>query len=85
MFLSRQAAGSRDRRPVIATFTQETSRNLDLQLHTHTVIANVVQGADHNQCTMADAKLYCNTAHEPRGYALQQAERRSSDQGDSSG
>ena len=35
-----------DQKAVIATFTHQTSRNLDPQLHTHAVIANMVQGAD---------------------------------------
>ena len=43
---------------VIATFTHETSRNLDPQLHTHAVIANMVQGADGKWRTMANEKLY---------------------------
>ncbi|MXW92151.1 MAG: relaxase domain-containing protein [Rhodospirillaceae bacterium] len=47
---------------VIATFTHETSRNLDPQLHTHAVIANMVQGPDSNGDgkwrTMANEKLY---------------------------
>ena len=43
---------------VVATFTHETSRNLDPQLHTHAVIANMVQGADGKWRTMANEKLY---------------------------
>ena len=47
---------------VIATFTHETSRNLDPQLHTHAVIANMVQGPDSNADgkwrTMANERLY---------------------------
>ena len=43
---------------VIATFTHETSRNLDPQLHTHAVIANMVQGANGKWRTMANEKLY---------------------------
>ena len=43
---------------VIATFTHETSRNLDPQLHTHAVIANMVQGEDGKWRTMANEKLY---------------------------
>ena len=43
---------------VIATFTHETSRNLDPQLHTHAVIANMVQGVDGKWRTMANEKLY---------------------------
>ena len=47
-----------DQKTVIATFTHETSRNLDPQLHTHAVIANMVQGADGKWRTMANEKLY---------------------------
>ncbi len=42
----------------IATFAHETSRNLDPQLHTHAVIANMVQGGDGKWRTMANEKLY---------------------------
>ena len=35
-----------DQKTVIATFRHDTSRNLDPQLHTHCVIANLVQGGD---------------------------------------
>ncbi len=47
-----------DQKAVIATFTHETSRNLDPQLHTHAVIANMVQGDDGKWRTMANEKLY---------------------------
>ena len=47
-----------DQKAVIATFTHETSRNLDPQLHTHAVIANMVQGGDGKWRTMANEKLY---------------------------
>ena len=47
-----------DQNAVIATFTHETSRNLDPQLHTHAVIANMVQGEDGKWRTMANEKLY---------------------------
>ncbi len=43
---------------VIAAFTHQTSRNLDPQLHTHAVIANMVQGADGKWRTMANERLY---------------------------
>ena len=43
---------------VVATFTHDTSRNLDPQLHTHAVIANMVQGEDGKWRTMANEKLY---------------------------
>ena len=47
-----------EQKAVIATFTHETSRNLDPQFHTHAVIANMVQGADGKWRTMANEKLY---------------------------
>ena len=43
---------------VAATFRHDTSRNLDPQLHTHAVIANMVQGGDGKWRTMANEKLY---------------------------
>ena len=49
---------------VAATFTHDTSRNLDPQLHTHAVIANMVQGGDGGTPrsgkwrTMANETLY---------------------------
>ena len=43
---------------VIATFTHETSRNLDPQLHTHAVIANMVRDGAGKWRTMANEKLY---------------------------
>ena len=43
---------------VVATFRHDTSRNLDPQLHTHCVIANMVQGADHRWRTMVNDGLY---------------------------
>ena len=45
---------------VAATFRHDTSRNLDPQLHTHAVIANMVQGEDHKWRTMANEKLYAS-------------------------
>ena len=45
---------------VVATFRHDTSRNLDPQLHTHAVIANMVQGADGKWRTMANEKLYAS-------------------------
>ncbi len=44
-------------RAVIATFTHETSRNLDPPLRPHAVIANMVQGAAGKWRTMANEKL----------------------------
>ena len=41
-----------------ATFTHDTSRNLDPQLHTHAVLANMVQGPDGKWRTMVNGGLY---------------------------
>ena len=43
---------------VAATFRHDTSRNLDPQLHSHAVLANMVQGADGKWRTMANEGLY---------------------------
>ena len=43
---------------VAATFRHEVSRNLDPQLHTHAVVANMVQGEDGKWRTMANETLY---------------------------
>ena len=43
---------------VAATFRHDTSRNLDPQLHTHAVIANMVQGEDRKWHTMVDDGLF---------------------------
>ena len=43
---------------VIATFRHDTSRNLDPQLHTHSVLANMVQGEEGKWRTMANERLY---------------------------
>ncbi len=43
---------------VVATFRHDTSRALDPQLHTHSVLANMVQGADGKWRTMANEALY---------------------------
>ena len=43
---------------VAATFRHDTSRNLDPQLHTHAVIANMVHGADGKWRTMVNQKIY---------------------------
>ena len=51
---------SGDQSIVAATFTHEVSRNLDPQLHTHAVIANMVQGQDSKWRTMANEKLYAS-------------------------
>ena len=47
-----------DQKAVVATFRHDTSRNLDPQLHTHSVLANMVQGADGKWRTMANEALY---------------------------
>ncbi len=43
---------------VAATFRHDTSRNLDPQLHTHAVLANMVRGGDGRWRTMANEGLY---------------------------
>ena len=43
---------------VAATFRHDTSRNLDPQLHSDAVIANMVRGEDGKWRTMANEKLY---------------------------
>ena len=45
---------------VAATFRHDTSRNLDPQLHTHAVLANMVQGEDGKWRTMGNEKLYAS-------------------------
>ena len=45
---------------VAATFRHEASRNLDLQLHSHAVIANMSQGADGKWRTVENRSLYEN-------------------------
>ena len=47
-----------NQKTVVATFRHDTSRNLDPQLHTHSVLANMVQGADGKWRTMANEALY---------------------------
>ena len=49
---------SRGQNTVIATFRHDTSRNLDPLLHTHSVIANMLQGPDGKWRTMANERLY---------------------------
>ena len=50
----------RNQKSVIATFRHETSRNLDPALHTHSVIANMLQGPDGKWRTMANERLYAS-------------------------
>ena len=47
-----------DQKMVAACFRHDTSRNLDPQLHTHAVIANMVQGEDGKWRTMVDDGLF---------------------------
>ena len=49
-----------NQKTVAATFRHDTSRNLDPQLHTHCVVANMVQGADGKWRTMVNDGLYRN-------------------------
>ena len=49
-----------DQKTVVATFRHDTSRNLDPVLHTHSVIANMLQGADGKWRTMANESLYAS-------------------------
>ena len=51
---------TRDQKTVIATFRHQTSRNLDPALHTHSVIANMLQGPDGKWRTMANERLYAS-------------------------
>ncbi|MYH32959.1 MAG: conjugative relaxase [Gammaproteobacteria bacterium] len=48
----------RGQKAVISTFRHDTSRNLDPALHTHSVIANMLKGADGKWRTMANESLY---------------------------
>ena len=43
---------------VAACFRHDTSRNLNPQLHTHAVVANMVQGEDSKRRTMVDDGLF---------------------------
>ena len=47
-----------DQKIVAATFRHDTSRNLDPQLHTHAVVANMVRGEDDKWRSMANERLY---------------------------
>ena len=49
-----------DQKAVISTFRHDTSRNLDPALHTHSVIANMLKGADGKWRTMANESLYAS-------------------------
>ena len=43
---------------IAATFRHDTSRNLDPQLHTHAVLANMVKGEEDKWRSMANERLY---------------------------
>ena len=45
---------------VMRTYRHDTSRSLDPQLHTHAVIANMLQGEDGKWRTMANERLYAS-------------------------
>ena len=47
-----------DQMTVVGTFRRDTSRNLELQLHTHSVIADMVQGADNRWRTTVNDGPY---------------------------
>ncbi len=47
-----------NQKTVVAKFTHDTSRNLDPMLHTHSVVANMLLGADGKWRTMANERLY---------------------------
>ena len=47
-----------DQKMIAATFRHDASRNLDPLLHTHSVIANMVQGEDGKWRAMSNEKLY---------------------------
>ncbi len=49
-----------NQKTVIATFRHDSSRNLDPALHTHSVIANMVQGEDGKWRSMANERLYAS-------------------------
>ena len=49
---------AKGQKTVAATFRHDTSRNLDPQLHTHAVLANMVRGEDGKWRTMSNERLY---------------------------
>ncbi len=57
---TRRIVRAGDQKSVVATFRHDTSRNLDPLIHTHAVIANMVQGTDGKWRTMSNEKLYAN-------------------------
>ena len=55
---TRRMVRARGQEIVAATFRHDTSRNLDPQLHTHAVLANMVRSGDGKWRTMANEGLY---------------------------
>ena len=55
---TRQMVRAKGQKMVAATFRHDISRNLDPQLHTHAVLANMLQGGDGHWRTMANESLY---------------------------
>ena len=55
---TRRMVRARGQEIVAATFRHDASRNLDPQLHTHAVLANMVRGGDGKWRTMANEGLY---------------------------
>ena len=53
-----QIARTGNQKIVAAVFRHDTSRNLDPQLHTHALLANMVQGEDGKWRSMANEGLY---------------------------
>ncbi len=49
-----------DQKTLVATFRHDASRNMDPLLHTHSVIANMVRGADGKWRAMSNEKLYAS-------------------------
>ena len=47
-----------NQKTVVATFRHDTSRNLDPQLHTHAVLANMLLGEDNKWRSMSNETLY---------------------------
>ena len=55
---TRQMVRQKGQKTVAATFRHDTSRNLDPQLHSHAVLANMLLGGDGKWRTMANESLY---------------------------
>ena len=55
---TRRMVRARGQEIVAATFRHDTSRNLDPQLHTHAVVANMVRSGDRKWRAMANEGLY---------------------------